>query len=121
MKVAISEPESRTSVLKGDLRKGYDAFVHENGRREIAAPRWGGSAQKNCGSGLAREEGASVKITLSDTPFSRAGSLPQGMGVKPYLPGISVNRALPYTLSKFCGCIGRLMYWPLSHGSMLSR
>ena len=38
MKVAISEPESRTSVLKGDSRNGKEGFVHENGRRKTAAP-----------------------------------------------------------------------------------
>ncbi|SDV02807.1 hypothetical protein SAMN05216202_3384 [Pseudomonas mucidolens] len=37
-----------------------------------------------------------------------------------YLPGTSVNRVFPYTLSKFCGCIGKLRYCALSQGSIPS-
>jgi hypothetical protein len=46
MKVAISEPESRTSVLKGEERFGGRGFVPENGREKLAAPLWIGFTQK---------------------------------------------------------------------------
>jgi hypothetical protein len=55
LKVAISEPESRTSVLKGNSRNGWTGFMHENGRLEMAAPNWIGVAQILCGSEPARE------------------------------------------------------------------
>src|SRR5688572_15375609 len=35
-----------------------------------------------CGSGLAREGGVSVDINMSGPPLSRAGSLPQWLGVE---------------------------------------
>jgi hypothetical protein len=65
MKVAISEPESRTSVLKGDSRNGKEGFVHENGRRKIAAPTWFRMAQIHVGvSLLAIAECQAVKCFL---------------------------------------------------------
>ena len=61
---------------------------------------------------------ASPQLTAPGAGFAHDADQMREWG---YLPGVSVNRVLPYTLSKFCGCIGRLKYCPLSHGSTLSR
>jgi hypothetical protein len=49
MKVAISEPECRTSVLKGDSRNGWGRFMHENGHEKKTAPIQFGMAKIHVG------------------------------------------------------------------------
>ena len=78
--------------------------------------------EKLTGAAFIQDTRVIVDVFREQARSYRTGTLPHWiwflLGKPGYLPGVRVNLVLPYTFSKFCGCIGKLRYCALSAGSM---